>query len=196
MPEDTVFRILAAVSTVLGIAISAYYRDRADRAGGRMGRTEAPPIRWLLNLFAVGALFGLLAYFFYPSAIAWSFIPIPSGLRWVGVVLSFATNLAIVAVMRHLGLNVTRTVATRSDATLVTTGPYHYVRHPLYMTGMVAIAALTLVSRSWWFMAMALPGFMLLAIRVREEEANLIAKFGDAYREYMRRTGRFVPRWS
>ena len=36
--------------------------------------------------------------------------------------------------------------------------------------------------------------FILMAIRTPKEEANLIAKFGDEYREYMRRTGRFLPR--
>jgi len=34
----------------------------------------------------------------------------------------------------------------------------------------------------------------LLAIRARKEEQNLIARFGDAYRNYMQQTGRFVPR--
>ena len=40
----------------------------------------------------------------------------------------------------------------------------------------------------------ALVGFVLLAVRSVREEANLEARFGDAYREYRRRTGRFLPR--
>ena len=37
--------------------------------------------------------------------------------------------------------------------------------------------------------------FALLAIRSRVEETQLAARFGDAYRDYQRRTGRFLPRW-
>ena len=36
--------------------------------------------------------------------------------------------------------------------------------------------------------------FILMAIRTPKEEANLIEKFGDEYREYMKRTGRFLPK--
>jgi protein-S-isoprenylcysteine O-methyltransferase Ste14 len=41
---------------------------------------------------------------------------------------------------------------------------------------------------------MAVAAFAVLAIRTPTEEANLIAKFGDDYRAYMQRTGRFLPR--
>ncbi|MEY2817845.1 MAG: hypothetical protein RL275_1308, partial [Chloroflexota bacterium] len=37
--------------------------------------------------------------------------------------------------------------------------------------------------------------FIVMAIRTPKEEANLIAKFGDEYREYMKRTGKFLPKF-
>jgi protein-S-isoprenylcysteine O-methyltransferase Ste14 len=46
-----------------------------------------------------------------------------------------------------------------------------------------------------WFLLLAGGGvFGLLATRTRIEEANLVARFGDDYRVYMRRTGRFLPK--
>jgi protein-S-isoprenylcysteine O-methyltransferase Ste14 len=38
-------------------------------------------------------------------------------------------------------------------------------------------------------------GIAVLAARTTQEEANLVARFGDRYRQYMRRTGRLFPRW-
>ena len=57
----------------------------------------------------------------------------------------------------------------------------------------IAFGSLSLVTQSWWFAAWIVPG-LLLAIRSRKEEANLEARFGDAWRAYAVRTGRFVPR--
>jgi protein-S-isoprenylcysteine O-methyltransferase Ste14 len=51
-----------------------------------------------------------------------------------------------------------------------------------------------LAAANWFFFAIGGAAFLLLALRTRKEEENLIARFGDDYRNYMQRTGRFVPR--
>ena len=77
---------------------------------------------------------------------------------------------------------------------LITSGPYRWVRHPMYTTIFVWAVAFLLMSANWlvgglWF------GLGLVASAlVRVEEAVLIDTFGAAYRVYMRRTGRFLPR--
>jgi protein-S-isoprenylcysteine O-methyltransferase Ste14 len=83
---------------------------------------------------------------------------------------------------------------TRKEHTLVTTGPYRWVRHPLYSSAALAILANSLVAANWFFLATGGVMFLLLVIRTRKEEENLLARFGDAYRKYMQRTGRFIPR--
>ena len=47
---------------------------------------------------------------------------------------------------------------------------------------------------NWFIAAFGVLAFILMAIRAPKEEANLIAKFGDEYREYMKRTGAFLPK--
>jgi protein-S-isoprenylcysteine O-methyltransferase Ste14 len=47
---------------------------------------------------------------------------------------------------------------------------------------------------NWFIAALGVFAFIAMAIRTPKEEANLIEKFGDEYREYMKRTGRFLPR--
>jgi len=95
---------------------------------------------------------------------------------------------------RSLGLNVTPTVAIRKTHTLVTHGPYRWVRHPLYSTGLLFFLGLSLLAANWFIALAILAGFTALTLRTPHEEARLIGKFGDEYRSYMRATGRYFPR--
>ena len=94
----------------------------------------------------------------------------------------------------HLGLNVTPVADPRSDATLVTTGPYRYIRHPLYSFATLCLLGIGMAIDNGAFIVLPLGAFTLMVIRVPREEALLVEKFGDAYREYRSRTGRFLPR--
>jgi protein-S-isoprenylcysteine O-methyltransferase Ste14 len=195
MAEDVLFRRIAAAVVIALFAISIYYRNRADKAGGRVTRDDEPmPIRLGLSFSGLMGFGGLLLYFVWPAALAWTLLPIPDLLRWVGVVIATLSVASTWWVFRTLGLNVTRTSKTRDSATLVTTGPYRFVRHPFYVNVALAFGSLSLVTRSWWFIVWIGVALALLAVRTRREEANLEARFGDAWRAYAARTGRFVPR--
>ena len=76
---------------------------------------------------------------------------------------------------------------------LVVKGPYRYVRNPMY-TGILMIGfSLGLALGTWLLPASATLVFSILAVRTRTEETYLIARFGDQYRAYMSRVGRFFP---
>jgi protein-S-isoprenylcysteine O-methyltransferase Ste14 len=93
-----------------------------------------------------------------------------------------------------LGSNLTDTVVTRKDAHFVDFGPYRYVRNPMY-TGILALgASLGLALGTWLLPLGAAVVFPILTRRTRIEEKYLLARFGDRYREYMNRVGRFFPR--
>jgi protein-S-isoprenylcysteine O-methyltransferase Ste14 len=93
-----------------------------------------------------------------------------------------------------LGNNITPTVAIRKDHDLVTSGPYRWVRHPLYSVGFLAFGAFSLLAANWFIFALLILAFIVLMQRTPIEERRLIEHFGDAYREYMQRTGRYLPR--
>lgn len=195
MSDDTLFRTVTAVLMVAMIGISIYFRHRADQTGGRVGRHEEPaPIRLGLSLSGLLGFGGLLAYFFWPALLAPTLLAVPMWARWIGVALLGASTLGTYWIFQSLGSNVTRTVLTREDATLVTSGPYAFVRHPLYTNGALAFTALSLATTSWWFIASVALGMLLLAVRTRQEEAYLEARFGAAWRAYAAGTGRFFPR--
>lgn len=81
-----------------------------------------------------------------------------------------------------------------APVTIVTWGPYRYVRHPFYVSFQITqIAAFILYPHPATLVGL-LYAVLALAITARREERRLLtSSFGSEYREYMRRTGRFVP---
>ncbi len=78
---------------------------------------------------------------------------------------------------------------------LCTSGAFRYVRHPLYAAFLsVFNFGLAIWLNSYIYLAWALLLHPVWHFLVRDEERMMIATFGDAYREYQKRTGRFFPR--
>jgi protein-S-isoprenylcysteine O-methyltransferase Ste14 len=137
----------------------------------------------------------VLLFLIEPAWMRWSALELAVWLRWVGVGLGAAVGLFIVWTFRHLGKNLTDTVVTRKEHTLVTTGPYRWVRHPFYVAIGLNVLALFLATANWFVLLTGSILFFLIYLRTRKEEENLVARFGAGYRDYMARTGRFWPRW-
>jgi protein-S-isoprenylcysteine O-methyltransferase Ste14 len=105
--------------------------------------------------------------------------------RYVGTVL-VVVGLSFIGVARYqLG----RSFSVKAEAhKLVTTGLYSKIRNPIYVFGMVMITGLILIlgrPEGWLVVAAAMVG---QTIRARREARVLEAAFGDAYREYRRKT--------
>lgn len=78
---------------------------------------------------------------------------------------------------------------------LIEAGPYRYVRHPFYSAYTLCFLAAPLTLGSWWLLTTA--AFMFMVYRqsaVMEERKFSDSDFGEQYRAYAARTGRFVPR--
>ena len=94
----------------------------------------------------------------------------------------------------QLGRFHTPNVAIRTDHRLLDTGLYSIVRHPSYFGAIVAFLGFGLALdnvASLALIAIATP--CLYLYRIREEDAVLLAAFGDHYREYCARTKRLIP---
>ena len=135
-----------------------------------------------------------LVYLVNPSWMAWSKLGLPDWARWLGVAVGLLCVGLIYWLFSSIGGGISPTSATRERHELVTRGPYRWVRHPLYSVGSATFVAFGMMADSWFIAALGLLAFVMMAIRTPKEEANLIAKFGDGYIAYMKRTGRFFPR--
>jgi protein-S-isoprenylcysteine O-methyltransferase Ste14 len=193
MPDAVRLAIIVIASTFL--PVGGYYRIRSLRGGERLDRTrEGWPILIGIRLFGALALASVVALLWKPAAIEWARVPVGETARWAGVAGFSAAVIWLIWMFRSLGRNLTDTVVVRRDAYFVDYGPYSYVRNPMY-TGMLAAGlSLGLALGTWVTPLAAGLAFTLLALRTRTEEKHLIDRFGDQYRDYMKRVGRFAPR--
>lgn len=193
--DEIIFRAsLAAVSALLAL-IRLYYGARAAQAGGRVLFKRAGRVRLAL-VWAFGGLAAAAsaAWVLFPEGLAWAALPLPIGLRWVGVGLGLTTVLLFFWIHRALGDNWAMPGEIKERQTLVTGGPYRWVRHPMYTTLFVWALAYFLMSANGLIGLAWLGLGLTAAAMVGDEEAALIESFGEAYRDYRRRAGRFWPR--
>lgn len=95
---------------------------------------------------------------------------------------------------RAMGRNWALVARTRGDATLVTSGPFAYVRNPIYVALGLFMVAMAIAYGHVANLIVGLPVFALGTwLRVMTEEKVLRAEFGDAYDAYAARVKRFVP---
>lgn len=98
------------------------------------------------------------------------------------------------AATRHLGKQWRYVAALSEDHELIQTGPYRYVRHPIY-TSMFGMVLATGAAWTWWPMLVASVIVFLIGteIRVREEDRLLAERFQDSFADYRSRVRAFIP---
>ncbi len=190
---ETTFRITFITIFVVNVLISAFFRSRARQSEVLSRRSEPRRLRILRIIFALPLFATILIYSIQPDWLAWARLPLPVWLRWLAVVSGFLTIPLMYWLFKTIGGNVSETVLTKPNHQLVTNGPYRLVRHPLYTASSAMLIALSLIAANGFMLAATGAVIAALPIIAREEEKNLIAKFGDDYRNYMQRTGRFLP---
>jgi protein-S-isoprenylcysteine O-methyltransferase Ste14 len=81
----------------------------------------------------------------------------------------------------------------KKDHELIRNGPYRRIRHPMYTSFFVGYVGSLLLLQGWIFLVPILfaPGFYVMTV---VEERILTQRFGEAYTEYRRTAGRFLPR--
>jgi protein-S-isoprenylcysteine O-methyltransferase Ste14 len=111
--------------------------------------------------------------------------------QWLGVVIC-ACGLAFAIWARvYLGHNWGMPMSLKQDAELVTSGPYQYVRHPIY-TGMILAMVGTTLVIVWWIVP-AVASLIYFAWAARTEEKIMRNEFPNQYPDYMKRSKMLVP---
>jgi len=137
----------------------------------------------------------LVVYVCCPQWVSFAHLDMPLYLRWGGSALGITGILVVAWADHHLGNNLSGIVQIKDEQTLVTAGPYRWVRHPIYTGGLLSCCGHFLLSANWCVGACCCGGAALLYVtRISREEKMMLAKFGDDYRHYIERTGRLLPR--
>ena len=96
--------------------------------------------------------------------------------------------------IRILGKYFTRQVAIQPGQTVVENGPYRLIRHPSYSGALITIFGLGLAFTNWLSLIVVMViTFIGYSYRVSVEEKTLVNALGEPYRQYMKRTKRFIP---
>ena len=194
--NETIFRILAALILFTGMGISSYYRIKADKDTGEKipRKVDGSAMMTIIKIGGLILWLSPLVYLINPNWMNWSKIGLPESVRWLGVGIGILCVLGIYWLFSSIGSGITPTSATRKEHKLSTSGPYRWVRHPLYTVGSTLFISFGMMADNWFIAALGVLAFIGMAARTPKEEANLIEKFGDEYREYMQRTGRYFPK--
>ncbi len=93
-----------------------------------------------------------------------------------------------------LGRNFSIRLVIREQHTLVRSGVYRLIRHPMYASALLWALGQAFLLPNWIAAAAGLLGFCILYFgRVKREEMLMLSTFGNDYREYMMHTRRLVP---
>jgi len=120
----------------------------------------------------------------------WS--PVPTAVCLVGDVL-VGVGLGVVALVIVQNSYAAATVQVESGQTVVSTGLYGLVRHPMYTGNVIMMVGIPLALGSYWGLVFVVPGLIVLASRIRDEE-KLLQQDLAGYREYSQKVRyRLVP---
>jgi protein-S-isoprenylcysteine O-methyltransferase len=146
-------------------------------------------------LQSVGLTLSIIAAFLLPHLPIFHFLNFTSvnpDVSSFGVILCAAGMAFLVWARRHLGRNWSQTVSIKKGHELVTSGPYRYVRHPMYTGGLVACIGSAIVGGGPWIFLLIILGGLFLW-RVGAEDKLMTQLFPNEYPNYKKRTKALIP---
>lgn len=194
MPSETPFRIAVLVICCLVALTGGWFRLQARTGEPISHREEGLVMTVFIRLLGLCLWITTIAYLLNATWVQWVSLLLPHWLRWSGVAGGIACVSFLWWTLTNLGKNLTDTVVTRSNAVLITTGPYCWIRHPFYVAVFLLTLAIALIAANWLIGLIGLSFIAVIALRVKKEEQKLIEKFGEQYRNYMVVTGGFLPK--
>ncbi len=200
MPEN-IFHLAFWILIGFLLFIRVYFSIKVHHSGEQLMPDKGAIEREGKVMFVMrtASFFLLLALLLmYAFNVAWintlTFL-LPDWMRWFGFVIGLLSMALLTWTQAELGRQWSAQLQLRKEHHLITSGPYKRVRHPLY-TSMFGIGvAFALVTANWIFIGMAILMILGLIGRVGKEEQMMIEKFGEKYKIYMQRTGRYFPRF-
>ena len=201
MTTETTFRLAFIILLAALFAMRFYFMVKVRRSGGRLTPDQKAVEREGgrgFFIFRVIAFFALMAFLgMYIAGMAWIDVfmfMLPDWLRWIGFALGILSVAFMTWTQVTLDTQWSAQLQLRDDHHLITTGPYARMRHPLYTSMFGWGTALSLLTANWIFVAVSVLSIVGLIVRIPKEEQMMIETFGEEYKAYMQRTGRFFPK--
>src|ERR1700736_1920694 len=182
-----VFSIASLFSAVYSLKKDPAALERRMHAGPV---AETRPVQKVVaaGVYVLGS--ALLVFSALDHRFGWS--PVPAGVSLAGDAL-VAIGLGITILVVIQNSYAAAAITVEASQTVVSTGLYGLVRHPMYMGAMIMWAGIPLALDSWWGLAVLIPCLFGVAFRIRDEERMLTNEL-SGYREYTQKVHhRLVP---
>jgi protein-S-isoprenylcysteine O-methyltransferase Ste14 len=194
--EELIFRMVLVFLYTFFTIVRIYYRRKARNQTTIEEKTNlTQKLIFVMMVYEVSTFIAFV--FFYPW-IDWEVLHInyPVWIRWSGLPLGISAVIYFIIIHRTLGKNFSPKLQTKKEQTLVTTGPYKRIRHPMYLAFLLLHIAVFLIVANW-IIGISWNIFIIaiIILRVKPEEEMMVKKFGKEYELYMIRTGRFIPKF-
>jgi len=197
MNNEIIFRVVIFVSFLALTAIRIYYQKQVLADERKIDFKEGPISLAAGSIAALAMIVFGVEYIFFRGAFSFAYpLLFPAWLRWSGVALLAGGILLLQQVHHHLGKSFHSLVVSKEDHQLVQTGPYYYIRHPMYTAYLINYVAAGLIASN--IVLAVVPPLMyaiLVAIRLKKEEEVMIGEFGEEYIEYKKHTGALLPKF-
>ena len=196
MQTENIFRIILPILIVAFIAHRGYYTKKSARPeNDTLKKREEGLVTKLAGSLSLIGFIAMLVYVINPNWLSWASLSFPLWLRWTGIGISLAGFALLQWAQITLGRSWSDTPRMMKEQALITSGPYQSIRHPIY-TAFILILGSTFFISANLLIGLTWAGMTLLDIasRIGFEESLMLEYFGDQYRDYMKKTGRLLPK--
>ncbi|MFT3895811.1 MAG: isoprenylcysteine carboxylmethyltransferase family protein [Anaerolineales bacterium] len=193
---ETIFRILLPLLIIAFALHRGYYvRNHSKPKEATLKKREEGLISKVAGLLGMTGFIAITLYAINPDWLAFAKLSFPTWLRWTGVGIALLGFALLQWAQVTLGKSWSDTPRMMKEQTLITSGPYRTIRHPIY-TAFILILGSTLFISSNWLIGLSWAGMTILEVisRIRFEESLMVEYFGNRYRDYMKKTGRLLPK--
>ena len=193
---ETIFRVLLPVLIVAFAIHRGYYvKNHSQPDEATLKKREEGLASKISGVLGLIAFISVIAFVINQGWLAFASLSLPIWLRWAGVALALAGFVLLQWAQVTLGKSWSDTPRMLKEQTLITSGPYQFIRHPIYTAFVLILGSMLFISANW-FVGLAWMSMTALEVasRIGYEESLMLEYFGDQYREYMKKTGSLLPR--
>ncbi len=189
---NSIFKIIYFIEFLVATTIRKIYTSGKKESNFKIQKKSSIELIFLV-LNGIGMIVPII--YVFSNVLDFADYSLPNWLAWAGIVL-FALAICLLWRSHHdLGRNWTITVALRNEHELITGGIYKYIRHPMYTAHLIWAIAQLMILHNWLagysFLIFQVPFYF---VRIKNEEDMMIEQFGTVYKNYMKKTGRLIPK--
>jgi protein-S-isoprenylcysteine O-methyltransferase Ste14 len=192
--SELIYKILLAALVISMCLIRLHYQRRHKQIRANVEKTASARREKALVGFMTLMQAGPGMLWLFSPWLAFGQFYLPDTVRIAGFIIGSCSMWWFYRIHRRLGDNWSPVLEVRREHTLVVSGAYRWVRHPMYSDMMLWAVSFTMVTANWFYALTLCTGLVtLFSFRIPDEERLMTERFGDEYTAYRKRTKRLIP---